>query len=81
VTATSVQAAITRSGVPAGPQVPAKVKLGSSASGPSNPNQPFRTRSDYRLLLHTRPLEPDQIDAVLDIAFEGLRDMRRPYTS
>ncbi len=27
----------------------------------------------YRLLLHTRPLEPEQIDAVLDIAFEGLR--------
>lgn len=27
----------------------------------------------YRLLLHTRPLEPDQIDAVLDAAFEGVR--------
>lgn len=27
----------------------------------------------YRLLLHTRPLEPEQIDAALDIAFEGLR--------
>ena len=28
----------------------------------------------YRLLLHTRPLEPEQIDAALDIAFEGLRE-------
>jgi hypothetical protein len=27
----------------------------------------------YRPLLHTRPLEPEQIDAALDIAFEGLR--------
>ncbi|MET0862800.1 MAG: TetR/AcrR family transcriptional regulator [Nakamurella sp.] len=27
----------------------------------------------YRLLLHTRPLDPAQIDAVLDIAFRGLR--------
>ena len=27
----------------------------------------------YRLLLHTRPLAPEQIDAALDIAFEGLR--------
>lgn len=27
----------------------------------------------YRLLLHTRPLEPGQIDAALDIAFTGLR--------
>lgn len=27
----------------------------------------------YRLLLHTRPLEPEQIDAALDIAFRGLR--------
>jgi AcrR family transcriptional regulator len=27
----------------------------------------------YRLLLHTRPLEPEQIDAVLDIAFRALR--------
>ena len=27
----------------------------------------------YRLLLHTRPLEPEQIDAALDIAFDGLR--------
>ncbi len=27
----------------------------------------------YRLLLHTRPLRPAQIDAALDIAFEGLR--------
>jgi AcrR family transcriptional regulator len=27
----------------------------------------------YRLLLHTRPLEPDQIDAALDITFDGLR--------
>ncbi len=27
----------------------------------------------YRLLLHTRPLEPEQVDAALDIAFEGLR--------
>jgi len=27
----------------------------------------------YRLLLHTRPLEPEQIGAALDIAFEGLR--------
>ena len=27
----------------------------------------------YRLLLHTRPLEAAQIDAVLDIAFRGLR--------
>ena len=27
----------------------------------------------YRLLLHTRPLEPEQIDAALDIAFKGLR--------
>lgn len=27
----------------------------------------------YRLLLHTRPLEPEQIDTALDIAFEGLR--------
>jgi len=27
----------------------------------------------YRLLLHTRPLEPEQIDAALDIAFAGLR--------
>jgi AcrR family transcriptional regulator len=27
----------------------------------------------YRLLLHTRPLEPAQIDAALDIAFRGLR--------
>jgi AcrR family transcriptional regulator len=27
----------------------------------------------YRLLLHTRPLDPQQIDAALDIAFEGLR--------
>ena len=27
----------------------------------------------YRLLLHTRPLEPEQIDAALDIAFEGVR--------
>ena len=27
----------------------------------------------YRLLLHTRPLEPEQIDDALDIAFEGLR--------
>jgi Tetracyclin repressor-like, C-terminal domain len=26
----------------------------------------------YRLLLHTRPLEPEQIDAALDITFEGL---------
>lgn len=26
----------------------------------------------YRLLLHTRPLEPQQIDVALDIAFEGL---------
>ncbi len=26
----------------------------------------------YRLLLHTRLLEPQQIDAVLDIAFKGL---------
>lgn len=26
----------------------------------------------YRLLLHTRPLEPEQIDAALDIAFRGL---------
>jgi AcrR family transcriptional regulator len=30
----------------------------------------------YRLLLHTRPLEPEQIDAALDIAFEGLRTHR-----
>ena len=27
----------------------------------------------YRLLLHTRPLEPEQIDAALDITFRGLR--------
>lgn len=27
----------------------------------------------YRLLLHTRPLERDQIDAALDIAFGGVR--------
>ena len=27
----------------------------------------------YRLLLHARPLEPEQIDAALDIAFKGLR--------
>lgn len=27
----------------------------------------------YRLLLHTRPLETEQIDAALDIAFDGLR--------
>jgi len=27
----------------------------------------------YRLVPHTRPLEPEQIDAALDIAFEGLR--------
>jgi AcrR family transcriptional regulator len=27
----------------------------------------------YRLLLHTRPLEPAQIDAALEIAFNGLR--------
>ena len=27
----------------------------------------------FRLLLHTRPLEPEQIDAALDIAFRGLR--------
>jgi AcrR family transcriptional regulator len=27
----------------------------------------------YRLLLHTRPLESEQIDAALDIAFRGLR--------
>ena len=27
----------------------------------------------YRLLLHTRPLKPQQIDAALDITFEGLR--------
>lgn len=27
----------------------------------------------YRMLLHTRPLEPEQIDAALDIAFQGLR--------
>jgi AcrR family transcriptional regulator len=27
----------------------------------------------YRLLLHTRPLEPGQVDADLDIAFRGLR--------
>jgi AcrR family transcriptional regulator len=27
----------------------------------------------FRLLLHTRPLEPAQIDAALDIAFDGLR--------
>jgi AcrR family transcriptional regulator len=27
----------------------------------------------YRLLLHTRPLEPEQIDAALDITFSGLR--------
>ena len=27
----------------------------------------------YRLLLHTRPLAPEQIDAALDIAFKGLR--------
>jgi AcrR family transcriptional regulator len=27
----------------------------------------------YRLLLHTRPLEPEQIDAALDIASRGLR--------
>ena len=27
----------------------------------------------YRLLLHTRPLEPEQIDAALDVAFNGLR--------
>ncbi len=27
----------------------------------------------FRLLLHTRPLEPEQIDAALDIAFHGLR--------
>lgn len=27
----------------------------------------------YRLLLHTRPLKPQQIDRALDIAFNGLR--------
>jgi AcrR family transcriptional regulator len=27
----------------------------------------------FRLLLHTRPPEPEQIDAALDIAFKGLR--------
>ena len=27
----------------------------------------------YRLLLHTRPIEPAQIGAALDIAFAGLR--------
>lgn len=27
----------------------------------------------FRLLLHTRPSEPEQIDAALDIAFQGLR--------
>jgi AcrR family transcriptional regulator len=27
----------------------------------------------YRLLLHTRPLEPEQIDPSLDIVFNGLR--------
>jgi AcrR family transcriptional regulator len=27
----------------------------------------------YRLLLHTRPLEPEQIDAALEITFDGLR--------
>lgn len=27
----------------------------------------------FRLLLHTRPLEPKQVDAALDIAFKGLR--------
>lgn len=27
----------------------------------------------YRLLLHTRPLDPDQLDATLDIVFNGLR--------
>lgn len=27
----------------------------------------------YRLLLHTRPLETEQVDASLDIAFNGLR--------
>lgn len=27
----------------------------------------------YRLLLHTRPLHPEQIDAALDIAFRGAR--------
>jgi AcrR family transcriptional regulator len=27
----------------------------------------------YRLILHTRPLEPEQIDAALNIAFQGLR--------
>ena len=27
----------------------------------------------YRLLLHSRPLEPAQIDAAVDIVFKGLR--------
>lgn len=27
----------------------------------------------YRLLLHTRPLEQEQVDAALDIVFDGLR--------
>jgi AcrR family transcriptional regulator len=27
----------------------------------------------YRLLLHTRPLEPEQIEAALEITFDGLR--------
>ena len=27
----------------------------------------------YRLLLHTRPLEPEQVDTALDIALNGLR--------
>ncbi|SDT42751.1 TetR/AcrR family transcriptional regulator [Microlunatus soli] len=30
----------------------------------------------YRLLLHTRPLDDDQIDAVLEIAFSGARPGR-----
>lgn len=30
----------------------------------------------YRLLLHTRPLTPEQIDHALDITFNGLRPVR-----
>jgi hypothetical protein len=32
----------------------------------------------FRLLLHTRPSEPQQIDDALDIAFEGVRCVSRP---
>jgi AcrR family transcriptional regulator len=34
----------------------------------------------YRLLLHTRPLELEQIDAALDIAFKGLRSSEQAQT-